>query len=51
MEFKKIGVNVKIFETSKIAYPENVEIGDNVIIDDFVLIIAKKKLLLETMFI
>lgn len=46
MEFKKIGHNVRIFETAKIAYPENVEIGDNVIIDDFVLIIAKKKIII-----
>lgn len=46
MNFKRIGVNVKIFGTSKIAYPENVEIGDNVIIDDFVLIIAKKKIII-----
>ena len=42
INIKKIGKNVKIFETTKIAFPENVEIGSNVIIDDFVLIIAKK---------
>lgn len=46
MGFKKIGHNVKIYETAKIAYPENIEIGDNVIIDDFVLIIAKKKIMI-----
>ncbi|MGF7059798.1 acyltransferase [Brassicibacter mesophilus] len=45
-KFKKIGKNVKIYDTSKLIYPENIEIGNNVIIDDFVLIIAKKRVVI-----
>lgn len=44
MAYNFSGKNIKIFETAKLVYPENIEIGNNVIIDDFVLIIAKKKI-------
>jgi acetyltransferase-like isoleucine patch superfamily enzyme len=37
-KLKKIGKNVVIGKTARIRYPELVEIGDNVIIDDFVYI-------------
>ncbi len=36
--------NIIIYETAKIINPENVEFGNYVIIDDFVLIYAKKKI-------
>lgn len=36
------GKNVTIYSRSKLCYPENIYMGDNIIIDDFVLIIAKK---------
>lgn len=36
---KSCGTDVRIFETVKIVYPERVDIGHHVIIDDFVLII------------
>ena len=35
------GKNVTIYSRSKICYPENVVLGDNVTIDDFVFIVAK----------
>jgi len=35
------GKNVTIYDRAKICYPENLVIGDNVIIDDFVFIVAK----------
>ena len=38
-QLKKIGKNVIIGKTVRIRYPELVEIGDNVIIDDFTYII------------
>jgi len=37
-QFKKLGNNVKIFETTKIIRPEVIEIGDHTQIDDFTLI-------------
>ncbi|MCK4818097.1 acyltransferase, partial [bacterium] len=37
MDFKRIGKNVKIYPLVKILNPEVISIGDNVIIDDFVL--------------
>lgn len=36
--------NVKTFEYTKIIGLENIEFGENVIIDDFVLIYAKEKI-------
>ena len=36
----KKGENVTIYDRAKICYPENLIIGDNVIIDDFVFIVA-----------
>ena len=37
----KKGKNVTIYDRAKICYPENLIIGNNVIIDDFVFIVAK----------
>ncbi|MCD2345381.1 acyltransferase [Clostridium guangxiense] len=42
MEFKKKGKNVTIYEKAIIIHPENIEIGDDVIIDDFAFICANK---------
>jgi acetyltransferase-like isoleucine patch superfamily enzyme len=39
----KLGKNVKIWDTVKIVYPENLEIGDETNIDDFVFIYASGK--------
>jgi acetyltransferase-like isoleucine patch superfamily enzyme len=36
--------NVKIYETARIVGIDNIEFGDNIIIDDFVFIYAKKKI-------
>jgi len=38
--FRSLGRNVKIWETAKLATPELISIGNNVIVDDFVLIIG-----------
>jgi len=40
MQFKKVGKNARIYPLTKILNPEVVSIGDNVIIDDFVLIMG-----------
>ena len=40
------GPSVKIYETAKIVGIENIRFGDNIIIDDFVFIYAKKPMLL-----
>ncbi|WP_278279562.1 hypothetical protein [Clostridium sp. DMHC 10] len=42
MKFKAIGKNVKIYKSARIIHAGNIEIGNNVIIDDFVFIVAKK---------
>jgi len=36
------GKNVTIYATAKLCYPENIVLGDGVIIDDFVFIVAKQ---------
>ena len=41
-QFKKVGKNLKIFETTKIIKPEVIEIGDNSEIDDFTFIYGGK---------
>ena len=41
-QFKKLGENVKIYETAKIIRPEVIEIGDYTQIDDFTFIYAGK---------
>jgi acetyltransferase-like isoleucine patch superfamily enzyme len=43
-QLKSIGKNVIIGKTARIRYPELVEIGDNVIIDDFVYISTSLKI-------
>ena len=40
------GKNVTIYSRARLIYPENIRLGDNIIIDDFVLIIAKKCVML-----
>jgi galactoside O-acetyltransferase len=40
-KFKSVGKDVLTFPLTKIIYPEEVSIGDSVIIDDFVFIMAK----------
>ena len=44
LKLKKIGKNVIIGKTVRIRYPELVEIGNNVIIDDFTYISTSMKL-------
>ena len=41
MQFKSIGSDVTIYPKAKIIYPEEISIGNSVIIDDFVLMIGK----------
>jgi len=41
VNFKSIGKDVLMFPLTKIIYPEQVSIGDSVIIDDFVFIMVK----------
>lgn len=43
-KIKRIGKNVIIGRTARIRYPEHVEIGDNVIIDDFTYISTSVKI-------
>lgn len=50
-KFMKIGLNSTVYPTAKICNPELVEIGNNVIIDDFVFIYLKKESRLATMYI
>jgi len=35
-QFKKMGKNVTVYPLAKIVFPENISIGDEVVIDDFV---------------
>ena len=42
-KFKKIGKNVQIGKNVYFRYPEEVEIGDNVIIDEFCYFTTKLK--------
>lgn len=44
--FKKIGINVKVFETAKVVKPEVIEIGDNSEIDDFTFIYGGKGIII-----
>lgn len=43
MQFKKIGKNVTIYPLAKIVFPENISIGDETVIDDFVFIYGAGK--------
>jgi galactoside O-acetyltransferase len=45
-QFKKLGDNVKIFETAKIIRPEVIEIGDHTQIDDFTFIYGGKGIII-----
>lgn len=44
--FKKLGKNVKIFETAKVIRPEVIEIGDHTQIDDFTFIYGGKGIII-----
>jgi acetyltransferase-like isoleucine patch superfamily enzyme len=43
LEFKKMGKNVRIYPLAKILNPEMISIGNDVIIDDFVLLDGKQE--------
>ena len=43
LNFRKVGQDVTIWETAKIIDPQNIEIGDSVIIDDFVFVMGGKQ--------
>lgn len=40
------GKNVTIYPGAKLCYPENIHLGNNVIIDDFVFVVAKKEVII-----
>jgi galactoside O-acetyltransferase len=39
--FAKLGSNVQIYPTARIAFPEEISLGSNIIIDDFVFIMGR----------
>ncbi|MBA7604222.1 dTDP-4-amino-4,6-dideoxy-D-glucose acyltransferase [subsurface metagenome] len=43
MQFKKKGKNVTIYPLAKIVFPENISIGDETVIDDFVFLYGQGK--------